>query len=135
MRASGLRTASLAMRVYGRTVPDEFGNRRWVEVDTDAGGFDDAVYVTALAQVLLLQLGESPFFADYGLPAVQSVATQIAPDYFVALTQQRYAPHFASLIITKQPAAYDPRLGRPTPTYAVKILTHAGSRIEFGIPI
>ena len=123
------------MRVYGRTVPDEFGNRRWVEVDTDAGGFDDAVYVTALAQVLLLQLGESPFFADYGLPAVQSVATQIAPDYFVALTQQRYAPHFASLIITKQPVSYDPRLGRPTPTYAVKILTHAGSRIEFGIPI
>ena len=123
------------MRVFGRTVPDEFGNRTWIEVDTDASGYNDAVYVTALAQVLLLQLGESPFFANYGLPAIQSVATQIAPDYYVALTQQRYAQFFASLIITKQPTVYDPRVGRPTPTYAVKILTHAGSTIEFNIPI
>ena len=123
------------MRVYGRTVPDEFGNRKWIEVDTDSDGFNDAVYVTALAQCLLLNLGESPFFADWGIPAAQSVATQIAPDYYVALTQTRFAGFFASLIITKTPQTFSVKTGRPTPTYAVKVLTHSGARIEFSIPI
>ena len=126
------------MRAYGRTVADEFGNRRWIEVDTDANGFNDAVYVTALAQCLQLNLGESPFFADWGIPAYQSVQTQIAPDYYVALVQQRYAGFFASLIISKvpQPAlAFASPTQRPVPTYAVKVLTHSGSTIEFNIGI
>jgi hypothetical protein len=46
-----------------------------VEVTTDANGYNDAVYLTTLSQVLKLNLGESPFYANYGIPQYQSVLT------------------------------------------------------------
>ena len=45
------------MRCYGRTYNVD-GTYTWSEITTDANGYNDAVYVTALAQVLQLQLGE-----------------------------------------------------------------------------
>jgi hypothetical protein len=76
----------------------------WVEVDTDANGNDDLVMATAFLQVLKLNLNESPFFGDWGIPARQSVAQQVPPDYYVNLTQSRFAQYFASLIVDSVPA-------------------------------
>ena len=113
------------MRVYGR-VYDELGGWTWVEVDTDPDGFNDRVMITALVQVLKLSLGESPFYGNYGIPGIQSVITQIMPDYYVVLTQQRYAPNFASLIVTKRPNDAKTLKQIPVPTYDVKVVTHQG---------
>lgn len=109
------------MRTYGRINQVDGKGGIWVEVDTDANGFDDAVWLTTMIQCLKLNLGESPFYANYGLPAHPAVVQQVFPDYYVALTQKQFAPHFASLIIAKQP-------GR-TPTYQVNITTQQGSKV------
>lgn len=109
------------MRTYGRA------NGKWVEVATDAGGFDDAVWVTTLVQCLLLNLGESPFYANYGIPSQQSVEQQVFPDYYVARTQQQFAPRFASLIVAKEQT-------QVKPVYRINIITHQGARIAATIP-
>ena len=120
------------MRVYGRTY-DEFGNQTWVEIDTDVNGFNDYVYVTALCQELKLNLGESPFYGDRGIPAKPSVVQQVAPDYYTMLMQQRYAPRFLNLTISKVPNSTDAK-GRPVPTYRLNITTHYGVQIEAVVP-
>ena len=114
------------MRVYGRvTNPD--GSLSWQEVTTDANGFNDSVYLTALAQCLKLNLGESPFYANYGIPAHQSVLTQVFPDYYAMVTQAQYAPYFASLTIARVPASNPP-------SYNVNAVTHSGAIINQTIP-
>ena len=112
----------MQMRVYGRTT-DELGNRTWVEVQTDSTGQNDAVYLTALAQDLQLNLGESPFYAGYGIPSVQSLITQVFPDYYAMVAQAQYAGFFASLTIARVP------LSSP-PVYNVTAITNRGSVIE-----
>lgn len=115
------------MRTYGRiTNPD--GSRKWVVVSTDANGNNDMVWLTTLVQTLLLNLGESPFFAQYGIPAQQSVMQQVFPDYYVALTQQAFAPYFASLLISKVP-------GATVPSYQVNVTTHQGVKLNPSVPI
>lgn len=94
---------------------------------TDANGFDDAVWCTTLAQVIQLNLNESPFFANYGLPDQQSVIQQVAPDYYVAQMQQQFSPYFASLTIAKVPAAEQP-------TYNIAVLTNQGAKRVFQVP-
>jgi hypothetical protein len=113
------------MRTYGR-VPTQTG-LKWQEVTTDANGNNDLVYVTTLCQVLLLNLGESPFYATYGIPAQQSVLQQVFPDYYVALTQQLFAPYFASLLIS--------RTNTRPPTYQVNVTTHQGVKLNASVPI
>ena len=122
------------MRVYGRTT-DVNGNKTWWVVTTDSAGFNDGVYLTALAQCLLMYTNESPFWADWGIPAKQSVIAQVAPDYAVSIMQQRFAQFFASLIITRRPGTLQNTRATPVPTYDVRVLTHRGSRISFQIPI
>jgi hypothetical protein len=102
------------VRTYGR----DSVTRQWAIVETNAQGFDDAVWITTLVQTLRLNLGESPFFANYGIPAHPSVVQQIFPDYYVAFTQQQYAPHFASLLVTKVPG--------PAPVYSISVTTEQG---------
>lgn len=85
------------------------------------------VYVTALCQVLSLSLNESPFWSTSGIPAQQSVMQQVAPDYYVAITQQAYAQYFASLQITRQ--------ANPTPTYRVNVITHSGVQINASVSV
>ena len=111
------------MRTWGRVQNEG----TWVEVTTDANGFDDAVWLTTLAQVLLLNLGESPFFAGYGIPAQQSVVTQIFPDYYVLQTQNLFAQYFASLIINREPG--------PEPVYSVQVVTQQGYAYPFDQPV
>lgn len=95
-------------------------------VETDSAGFNDAVMLTTLIQCLKLNLGESPFYADYGIPAKQSVVQQLFPDYDVSKTQQQFASQFASLLISKEE--------NPTPTYRVNITTNLGSQLEATVP-
>lgn len=115
------------MRTYGRPVLQDGTRGPWQLVQTDANGNDDFVWITTLAQVLLLNLGESPFYANYGIPARQSVITQVFPDFYVSYTQQRFAQYFASLIIAKVPD--------PTPTYTLNIVTNSGVRLTPSIPV
>lgn len=111
------------MRVYGRN-PD---TGAWEVVQTTPAGQDDYVYITAMIQCIKLNINESPFWADWGIPAQQSVVQQVFPDFYVALIQQRYAPFFASLQITK--------LQSTTPTYNVSVVTNQGVSIAMSIPV
>ena len=120
------------MRTYGRTY-DEYGNPTWVEIQTDQNGFNDYVYTTALIQVLKLNLGESPFWATYGIPAKPSLVQQVAPDYYTMITQQQFAQYFANLNVTRI-TTYTAK-GAPVPTYRVNVITHTGVQIEAQIPV
>jgi hypothetical protein len=97
-------------------------------VQTDPSGDNSAVWLTTLCQCLLLNLGESPFYAQYGLPAQQAIIQQVAPDYYVTRTQQQFAQYFASLTIAKVPSAVEP-------TYNVAVLTLQGAKIIVQVPI
>lgn len=110
------------MRTWGRTY-NEDGSYQWVEVTTDANGFDDSIYLTTLVQVLKLNLGESPFFANLGIPQYQTVVTQVLPTFYVNQIQQYFAPYFASLTITQVQAAYPPQ-------YNVSVVCHSGAVIN-----
>jgi hypothetical protein len=116
------------MRTYGRTRDVLTGVKTWQLVTTDSGGYNDSVYLTTLAQVLKLNLGESPFYGDWGIPAHQSVVLQVAPDYYMALTQQRFSQYFASLILIRVVDAVDED-NRPAPAYQINVLTNYGSSI------
>lgn len=113
------------MRTYGR-VYSESGVATWVEVDTDASGNNDGVWLTTLIQCLKLNPGESPFYANYGVPSYQSVVTQIFPDFYTARTQTQFAPYFAALKIQK--------LANPSPYYDVNVTTHSGATIAVTVP-
>ena len=112
------------MRTWGRI------GKQWVEVSTGTNGDNSEVYLTTLAQVLKLNLGESPFYGDWGIAAETSVLSQVQPDYYVTLTQQRFAPFFASLLVAKQPQAQN----QPNPVYTINATTLQGATISAPIP-
>jgi len=114
------------MRTYGRVYQN--GAWKWVEVQSDANGNFEQGYATTLIQVLKLALGESPFYANYGIPAQRAVIQQVFPDYYVTVTQQQFAPFFASLTITKQQQS-------ATPTYDVSIVTTLGTPIQAQVAV
>ncbi|MDS1913343.1 MULTISPECIES: hypothetical protein [Enterobacter] len=95
------------MRTWGR-VADKGGNKKWVLVEQDDSGDFSYGWLTTLIQTLKLGLGESPFYAQYGIPAQQSIVQQIYPDYYVNMTQQQFSGYFASLAITKLNGAQNP---------------------------
>jgi len=114
------------LRIYGRYT-DADGSKKWTVVETAPNGSNDMVYLIDLIQVLLLNLGESPFYANYGIPAKPSVVQQIFPDFYVSVTQQQFSPFFASLIITKRRSR--------TPTYDISVTTHHGDKMVIDIPL
>lgn len=116
------------MRTYGRVGQQNGIGGTWVEVTTDANGYNDQVYLTTLIQTLRLGLGESPFFANYGIPAQQSVMMQVFPDFYVAQTQQQFAPYFVSLTIQRIP-------GTTTPQYSVSAVLHSGAVITTTVAV
>jgi hypothetical protein len=118
------------VRIWGRINQVNGLGGTWVAVETDANGFDDAVRVTNLIQVLKLNLGESPFFSNYGIPAQQSLITQVQPDYYMAQTQQQFAGFFAALLLSKEPGGTNPNI----PTYRVNVTTQQGSTLPGPIP-
>lgn len=109
------------MRTYGRITNPITGKKTWVVVQTDANGSNDYVWITTLCQVLQLNLGESPFYANSGLPAKPSIVQQVAPDFYVSRMQQQFAQYFASLIIAKVVGA--------DPTYRINITTNQGTKV------
>jgi len=119
------------MRTYGRVYEYDSEGRpskgKWQVVTTDSNGFNDMVYITALAQTLMLNLNESPFFANYGIPAKNSVMSQVFPDFNSVFTQQQYAQFFASLLIARRHT--------PTPIYDIQCITHAGVKLNKAVPI
>lgn len=110
---------SQALRSYGRTY-DADGNATWVEVTTDANGYNDQVYLTTLAQVIKLNLNESPFYANYGIPQIQTIITQVFPDYYMMQTQTQFSSYFATLAITRVPNTSPPQ-------YNVTAVCHSGA--------
>lgn len=114
------------MRTYGR-IYDERGTPTWVEVDTDANGYNDLVYLVTLAQVLYGEPGESPFFANYGIPARESVLTQVYPDYYVARTAQQFSQFFAALVVSRVPNTPRTLKAPNVPTYNVSVVTNSGA--------
>lgn len=131
------------MRTYGRILNNyplsgqestqtlQYPNYHWVEVLPDAGGYDDYIYITSLIQTLRLNLGESPFWANFGIPAKNAVLQQLQPDYYVAFIQSYYSQFFASLIIAKQPQ----QLNNPTPVYNLSIVRNNGSKFSAEIAL
>jgi hypothetical protein len=107
------------MRTWGRDYPTDGSPPTWTEVGPASNGQNDPIWITTLAQCLLLNLGESPMYGNYGIPAQQSVNSQIPPDYYVSITQSQFAPFFASLIIRKRP-------GVVNPTYDIALVTNTG---------
>ena len=105
------------MRTYGRI------GGAWVEVQADANGLLDQLYLTALAQVLKLNLGESPFYANSGIPAQQSVITQVFPDFYAIKVQNQFAPFFASLVISRIQGSFPP-------AYNVNAVAHSGAVLQ-----
>lgn len=110
------------MRAYGRIV-DANGNKQWVVYQTDANGFNDSVFLCALEQWILLNLGESPFYANAGIPAIQSVVTQVFPDFYVMQAQAYFAKFFPSITINRV-------AGSNPPIYNGTVLTHAGANLQ-----
>ncbi|HDR9497034.1 TPA: hypothetical protein QDC06_000219 [Burkholderia cepacia] len=96
------------MRVWGRII-NEDGSKTWVQVSTDASGYNDNCYLTALCQALKLNLGESPFYANVGIPQQQTIMTQVFPDFYISKIQQQYAQYFASLTIIRVPGSFPPQ--------------------------
>lgn len=115
------------MRTFGRTY-DANKVPTWVEVSTDANGRNDLVWATTLCQTLLLNLNESPFFANYGIPAKTALIQQVAPDFYVMRALQQFSQYFANLIISRVPAAADP-------VYKVNITTNQGVKLNANVPI
>jgi len=110
------------MRTYGR---DSDGN--WLQVTTDDAGFDDAVWLTTLVQCLKLSPEESPFYAQYGIPAVATVVQQIIPTFYVSRLQSFFFQYFSSLQITL--TEIDP------PIYTIVAITNSGSKIISRVPV
>lgn len=115
------------MRSYGRVFNPLDDSYQWVEVGTDIGETDDAVWVTTLCQCLRLSLNESPFYANYGIPAQQSLIQQIFPDFYVSQTQSQFAQYFTSLTVAK--------LNVPTPTYNINAITLQGAKVAIKVPV
>ena len=108
------------MRTWGRVGQTNGEGGTWVEVATDASGYNDNVYLTTLVQTLKLNLGESPFYANYGIPAYQTIVTQVFPDYYAMQVQDQFAPSFASLTITRNS-------GSNPPVYSITAVCHSGA--------
>jgi hypothetical protein len=115
------------MRTWGR-ITHEDGSKTWAQVTTDSAGFEDNVYLTTLCQALRLNLGESPFFANYGIPQYQTIMTQVFPDFYVQQTQRQFAGYFASLSIIRVPGSYPP-------AYNVNVVTHSGAILNETVAI
>ena len=98
------------MRTYGKNA-----NGQWIEVLETS-----YIWLATLAQTLRLNEKESPFYANYGLPAHDSVMSQTAPTVAINRTQSQYAPYFANLSIVRD-------LNYDQPTYNVSAVFQNGT--------
>lgn len=106
------------MRTWGRITKDN--KKFWIEVKPDMDEDASYFWLTTLIQTLKLNLGESPFYINWGIPAQQSIMTQIYPDYYVNQIQSQFAPYFASLTIIRVENTLNP-------TYNVNVVFFNGT--------
>ena len=111
------------MRIWGRPQ----GSAYWQAVETAPNGDNSYVYVTNLAQVILLNPGESPFFANYGLGGQASIISQIQPDLDMVRTARQFSPFFANLLLSKTSSS--------PPTYRINVLTKTGAVVQGEIAV
>jgi hypothetical protein len=111
------------MRSWGRVGQTNGQGGTWVQVDTAPSGDNSAVWFLTLIQTLRLNLGESPVYGNYGIPAQQAVIQQTFPDFFMAMTQQQFAAYFAGLTI--QRVAGGP--GANGPVYKARAVLFGGA--------
>lgn len=104
------------MRTYGK---NESG--QWVEIVNTS-----YIWLATLAQTLRLSQGESPFFANYGIPSIDAVLAQVAPNAAINRTQQQYAPYFSSLSVYKDPTQTDP-------TYKIYAVFQNGTTLQTSV--
>ena len=90
----------------------------WVEIDDP-----NYVQLATLVQTLRLQQGESPYYGNYGIPAQQSVLSQIAPDAAVSRTQSQFSQYFASLSVARV-------LSANSPTYTITAIFLNGTIVQ-----
>lgn len=114
------------MRTYGRQKQPD-GTLKWVMVETTPDGNNDLIWIITLAQVLKLNLNESPFYANYGIPDKPSVLTQVFPDFYAAVTQRQFSQYFASLILY--------RIAGPTPEYVMNVTTNSGEKLDVNVEV
>lgn len=114
------------MRTWGRVYAAD-GTYQWVAVTTDAAGSDENVWLTTLIQCIKLNLGESPFYANLGIPAQPTIMTQVYPDYYMSAIQQWFAPFFAALTISRERTF--------TPTYNVGVTFKNGTSITVPVAV
>jgi hypothetical protein len=129
------------LRTYGRLQNKDGSFQRnadgsfvWQVIETDANDQNGYVWLTTLCQCLQLILGESPFYAQYGIPSTQSVLTQVYPDYYVQITQQQFQQYFASLVIYRATAQPDSS-GQTNPVYYITAVLLNGTVINRTVPI
>lgn len=115
------------MRTWGR-VTHKNGRKEWVLVEQDANGDFSYGWLTTLIQTLKLSLGESPFFAQFGIPSQQSILQQVYPDYYVNMVQQQFAGYFASLTISRVSGAMNP-------TYNISVIFLNGVSYRMNIAV
>lgn len=103
------------MRVWTRVMGSD-GKRTWQPVDNDQGN------IAWLQNSLLLQLGESPFWADWGIPVQQTLVSRVWPDYYLNMTQQRFRDVFPTLQITRRDGG-----NGADPVYDISIILNDGT--------
>ncbi len=109
------------MRTYGRV------NGVWQVVTTAADGDNSMVWLTTLAQVIKLQLGESPFFGNYGIDVYGSLSNQIPPDYYIQKTVNQFSQYFLSLTVSRT-------FSGNNPSYTIKALLPSGALTVIQVP-
>ncbi|QCE32947.1 hypothetical protein FAI41_04685 [Acetobacteraceae bacterium] len=83
-------------RIWARTgKPDQNGKRQWISVS------NNTAILTWLQQAVLLQLGESPFWVDWGLPVIGALTQGIYPDLYIQKTKERFQPYFLNININR----------------------------------
>ena len=103
---------------------------RWYEVDVDANGFYDDIWLTTMAQVLASQLNESPFFPQYGIPSIDSITSRTHPDYWISKVKAQFAQYFTAISIVK---TVD--ITNDTPAYNIDVLKLNGSAASVTIRV
>lgn len=105
------------MKIWTRKWQED-GTRKWIEVT------GNQAIIAWLQNVLLLQLGEEPFYADWGIPVTQTLANRYWPDYYLNLIQQRFADQVSFIKITPERSDNDPGT---EPLYSISIIFNDGT--------
>ncbi|UMM63143.1 hypothetical protein [Aristophania vespae] len=103
------------MRVWTRQFQSD-GTRKWVAVT------GNQAIIAWLQNNLLLQLGESPFYADKGLPVTQSLISRIWPDYYLNQLQEFFRDYVSTIQITRDTSVVNDGL-----SYKILVIFKDGS--------